>query len=128
MARKRDVRPEVAAQKSYLDGVAKNLVEKLYGPDGPPHGTRFADLEELAVQLGHRMAQELMSRALERQAAVQGSVAETPCPTCQRPTALADPEPRVVTTRVGEAEWSEPRGDCPSCRRSFFPSVPKSGD
>ena len=35
-----------------LQGTAKNANHKLWGPDGPPWGTSFADLEELAVGIG----------------------------------------------------------------------------
>ena len=131
MARKTVLRPEIAAQKPYLEGVAKNLADKLYGPAGPPRGTQFVDLEELAVQLSRVMAQELINRSLERQAArpSDGSSGEDdPCPSCRGPGEVEAPEPRVVTTRVGEAEWSEPHRFCDRCRRSFFPSVPKLGD
>lgn len=131
MARKTVTRPEVEVQKAYLDGVAKNLADKLYGPNGPPRGTTFADLEELVVQLGRTMSRELLNRVLERQAAAlpaEPSAQGELCPTCRDPGAAADPEPRVVVTRVGEAAWDEPHRQCPRCRRSFFPSVAKLGD
>ena len=131
MARKRVERPEVASQQPYLDGVVKNLADKLYGPNGPPRGTRFADLEELAVQLGQTISRELLNRALSRQAAapdVDSSDAGELCPTCREPAAAAAPEPRTVTTRVGAAEWDEPHRHCHRCRRSFFPSVAQLGD
>ena len=38
MARKTSTRPEVAAQTPYLEGVAKNLADKLYGPGGAAAG------------------------------------------------------------------------------------------
>lgn len=131
MARKPIVRPEVGVQKAYLDGVAKNLADKLYGPNGPPRGTTFADLEELVVQLGRTISRELLTRVLERQAAAlpaEPSAAGELCPTCRDPGGAADPEPRVVVTRVGEAAWDEPHRHCPRCRRSFFPSIAKLGD
>ncbi len=37
-------------------------------------------------------------------------------------------EPRILLTRAGEAEWSEPETYCPHCRRAFFPSEQKLGD
>lgn len=131
MARKRVERPEVASQQPYLDGVAKNLADKLYGPNGPPRGTRFADLEELAVELGQTISRALLDRALACQAAApavdpvdDGEL----CPTCGEPGAAMEPEPRAITTRAGVAEWSEPRRHCHRCRRSFFPSVTRFGD
>ena len=52
MSRTPKARPEVAGQRLFLDGVAKNLADKLYGPSGPPPGTTFAEVEEMAVQVG----------------------------------------------------------------------------
>jgi len=113
------VRPaQVATHRPYLEGVAKNLMEKLYGPDGPPLGTSFADLEQLASQLGKTIAQELLTRSLDRQSA---GAMDPGCPTCGRAGASAEPEPRVVETDFGEVLWNEPRCTCTRCRRSFFP-------
>lgn len=126
MARTKSLRPEVAEHTLYLEGVAKNLALKLYGPDGMPWGTTFEELEELAVQLGQAVSRELLNHALRRQAADVPAMAER-CPTCQRPPDEGEPEPRIVATRVGDAEWSEPQRRCPHCRRSFFPSVRKPG-
>jgi len=39
MARKTVLRSEIKAQKLYLEGVAKNLADKLYGPARPARGT-----------------------------------------------------------------------------------------
>jgi hypothetical protein len=128
MARKKSTRPEVTLNKAYLEGVAKNLALKLYGPDGLPWGTTFEDLEELVVQLGQTISRELLNQVLRKQAANPVPAAAELCPTCQRSPDQGDPEPRIVTTRVGDAEWSEPQRSCGPCRRSFFPSVPKLGD
>lgn len=128
MSRTKDARPEVAANKAYLDGVAKTLVENLFGPDGPPWGTTFEELEELVVQLGQTVSRELLRQALQKQAAGTASPEKQPCPGCQQTPQLGDPEPRILVTRVGDAEWNEPARYCPRCRRTFFPSVSESGD
>jgi hypothetical protein len=133
MAGSKDARPEVAANKAYLDGVAKTLVEKLFGPAGLPWGTTFEDLEELVVQLGQTVSREMLRHALQKQAADPLPPDRQRCPGCQQlpqPPQPSDPvtEPRIVTTRVGDAEWSEPSRYCRRCRRSFFPSVGESGD
>ena len=47
-----DPASQAAALKPSLQAAAKNLLFRLYGEAGPPWGTSFADLEELAVQLG----------------------------------------------------------------------------
>ena len=125
MARTRKARPEVTGQRVFLDGVAKNLSDKLYGPSGPPPGTTFAELEEVAVQLGQAISREMLNRSLARQA---GATTETGCPTCRGESTAGEPEPRTVTTRAGSVEWDEPRRHCPRCRRSFFPSVAGPGD
>ena len=55
-----------------LQAAAKNLLFHLYGAAGPPWGTSFADLEELALRLGHTLATELLKQSLARQAAMTG--------------------------------------------------------
>jgi hypothetical protein len=127
MARSLTTRPAVDQHQPYLDGVAKNLADKLYGPAGPPRGTTFAELEELAVHLAQSLSREILTTILARQAMTQ-SVAADDCPTCGQAARPEDPVPRTVTTRVGEAAWDEPQRHCPRCRRSFFPSEPQPGD
>jgi len=128
MARHQDVCQEVVSNKAYLEGVAKTLIEKLYGPDGPPWGTTFEDLEELVVQLGQTVSRELLRQALQKQAAGPVPAEKQRCPGCQQPPQLSDPEPRILATRIGDTAWNEPSAYCPRCRRSFFPSVGESGD
>jgi hypothetical protein len=128
MARKKSARPEVAAHKEYLEGVAKNLAMKLYGPEGMPWGTTFEELEELVVQLGQTISRELANQVLRKQATKPVPPESQRCPTCQHPSEEEPSEPRIVTTGVGDAEWSEPQRRCSRCRRSFFPSVSELGD
>lgn len=124
MARTPAPRPEVAAHKPYLDGVAKSLADKLLGPDGHlPAGTTFADLEELLVQLGRSITQEALTRVLQRDADAALPAGAGLCPTCATRGIPDDPEPRAVVTRAGDTAWDEPRRHCPRCRRSFFPSI-----
>jgi len=35
----------------HLEGVAKNLVDRLYGPAGPAWGTKFSELEETVATI-----------------------------------------------------------------------------
>lgn len=121
--------PAVEEVRAYVEGVAKNLVEKLYGPDGPPWGTTLTHLEDLLLELRDVLTQKMLAEALSRQAAAhdrQPPHART-CPTCQRPLDTDDREPRVVHTRAGDAVWSEPQAYCTRCRRAFFPSVQEPG-
>jgi hypothetical protein len=128
MARTKKHTPKVDFVRPYLEGVAKNLVDKLYGPDGPPDGTRLTDIENLLLELRAVLSQEMLDLALARQADAQrrSDDAHT-CPSCQQPLACGDANPRSVQTRAGLAQWSEPQGYCRRCRRAFFPSVARPG-
>jgi hypothetical protein len=130
MARANQRDPRTDDVQAYLDGVAKNLVDKLYGPDGPPWGTTLTQIEDLILDIRQRLTKAMIEQALARQAtttADQRPPAYGTCPGCQQPLACDDTNPRIVQTRVGEAEWSEPQAYCPRCRRAFFPSVEEPG-
>lgn len=120
----------VETVRPYLEGVAKNLVDRIYGPHGPAWGTTLTQIEDLAVSIREVLTEQLLAEALARQAADEGPrpAAFRDCPSCRGPTEPREPEPRIVTTRAGDAEWSEPHAHCPRCRRAFFPSVQKLGD
>ena len=133
MARKPKRTKEVDNVRSYVEGVAKNLVDKLYGPLGPAWGTKLSDIEALCLDIREVLCEEVLDLALQRQAAAHEQQAEEEfcvCPSCQHPLHWdkKEPQQRIVTTDAGEAEWPEPEGYCRRCRRSFFPSVPRSGD
>jgi hypothetical protein len=121
--------PEVEEVRAYLEGVAKNLVEKLYGPDGPPWGTRLTQLEDLLLDLRDVLTEGMLAEALSRQAAAQDRQppAARTCPSCQGALAGDDREARLVHTRAGDAAWAEPEAYCTRCRRAFFPSVAEPG-
>lgn len=118
-----DVRP-------YLEGVAKNLADRVWGPQGPPWGTKLTELEDLVVAIREVLSEKMLQQALKRQAAEStGRPAEfRDCPGCSGAAEERDPEPRLMKTRGGEAEWQEPHEYCRRCRRAFFPSVEESGD
>jgi hypothetical protein len=130
MAIRKQSWPEVEQVRPYLEGVAKNLVDRLYGPTGPAWGTQLTDLEDMVLAVREALSEKMLAQALERQAATNEQRPEPyqNCPSCGRPVETNDPEPRLLQTRAGEAEWSEPHASCRRCRRSFFPSVEKSGD
>jgi hypothetical protein len=129
MARK-NITAEVAKVQQYVHGVAKHLVDRLYGPDGPAWGTKLSALEDVVVTIREMLSEDMLAQVLQRQAQ---AAAPRPqeyrhCPSCGKPIELDDEvEPRIVQTRGGEVEWSEPQAYCRSCRRSFFPSVEKFG-
>ena len=127
MARKSKAAATVGDQQNLIDGVAKYFIEKVYGPDGMPWGTRFADLEDLSFQIGQAVSRSMLDQALARQAHSVPAEAET-CSGCGGQVDTTDQtEPRAVLTRVGTAHWDEPKRYCPRCRAAFFPSDPGVG-
>lgn len=132
MARKKKVVPAaVEPVQAYIEGVAKSLVDRIYGPDGLPWGTHLTELEDVVIAVRDALSEKMLAQALQRQAASAERRPEAfqKCSRCEGPVeAKPDAEPRNVETRAGEAEWEEPHDYCRKCRRSFFPSEPKSGD
>jgi hypothetical protein len=130
MARRKKVSPVVEPVEPYLKGVAKSLVDRLYGPAGPPWGTKMTELEDVVIAVREVISEEMLAQALERQA---GTAEQRPepfqkCSGCAGPVEpRSDPEPRNVRTRAGEAAWDEPHCYCRKCRQAFFPSEPKPG-
>lgn len=133
MARNKKVLAEVEPVQAYVEGVAKHLIDRIYGPKGLPWGTRLTELEDVCLAVRDMLTERMLAQALGRQAGSDGSDEERPepyqrCSSCDGPVEpTADPEPRNVQTRVGEAEWDEPKCYCRKCRRSFFPSEQESG-
>jgi hypothetical protein len=133
MGRKKQRTKEVENVRAYIEGVAKNLADKLYGPKGPVWGSKLSEIAALCVEVREVLGERLLDLALERQAAAHAEQTDPQfrvCPGCQRPLAWdADQtQERIVQTEAGEAEWAEPEGYCNRCRRSFFPSVARPGD
>jgi hypothetical protein len=133
MARNKKRSPEVEEVRTYVEGVAKNLADRIWGPRGPRWGTTLSQLEDLVVEIRDVLSEKMLELGLERQALT---------PAEERPTAFqhcsgcgqsipADPEeptePRLVQTRGGEAQWLEPKHYCRKCRQAFFPSVQEPG-
>jgi hypothetical protein len=130
MARRKNVPAGVEEVRPYLEGVAKNLVDRIYGPQGLPWGTRLTELEDMVLAVREVLSEKMLAQALERQAQASEQRPEPlqRCSRCQGPVAAkSDPEPRNVQTRAGEAEWDEPHCYCRKCRQSFFPSEQESG-
>jgi hypothetical protein len=129
MARAKKRTPKGEEVRPYVEGVAKYLIAKLYGPDGPPWGTKLTDIEDLFLEIRAVLCEQMLDQALARQAAAhrQAPAAARTCPGCQQLLAGDDTQERILDTRAGEAEWAEPEGYCDRCRRSFFPSVEEPG-
>ena len=130
MAKRKKVVAVVEQVQPYLEGVAKNLVDRLYGPEGPPWGTKMTELEDVVVAVRQALSENMLAQALQRQAdtAEQRPEPFQKCPGCAGGVAAQpDPEPRNVPTRGGEAVWDEPHLYCRKCRQAFFPSKQESG-
>ena len=131
MARKKKVVPAaVEPVQAYIEGVAKSLVDRIYGPNGMPWGTKLTELEDVVIAVRDALSEKMLAQALERQAQSAEPRPEPfrQCSGCDGPAdAKPDTEPRNVLTRAGEAEWDEPHCYCRKCRRSFFPSEQESG-
>lgn len=115
------------ALRPALQLAAKNIVRHAYGPDGLPWGTPFADVEEVAVQVGNLLARTVLQTALQGQAAQPRPDRRNACPACAGPLEARPDAPREIHARPGAVAWDEPATYCPRCRRAFFPSVPEPG-
>jgi hypothetical protein len=71
MARAKQRTSRVEEARPYVEGVAKNLLDKLYGPDGPAWGTKLTKLEDLFVAIREQLSEQMLADALARQAAAQ---------------------------------------------------------
>lgn len=109
-----------------LGQVARELGRELY-PDGLPRGTKFSELEDIAGALGDEMARQLIEAHVRGQAEdwPEGELGE--CPLCGGAARKAPDEPRAVITTRGDVAWKQRVGNCPRCRRAFFPSGPGTG-
>jgi hypothetical protein len=129
MARAKKRTQKVEELRPYVEGVAKNLVEKLYGPKGPAWGTKLTEIEDLLLEIRAVLTEKMLDLTLAQQAA---ALEERPqpyrtCPGCQQPLPCDETNPRLVQTRAGVAQWQEPESYCTRCRRAFFPSVQEPG-
>src|SRR5262245_16695595 len=122
--------PEVEKCHGLLQGAAKNLADRCYGPQGPPPGTPLAHLEAIADRLTRSVRKHFLDVLLSRQSAAlhQALPADLRlCPACGRDTLPRDPEPRVLHTHAGLIEWLEPQRYCSRCRKAFFPQSQSLG-
>jgi DNA repair exonuclease SbcCD ATPase subunit len=84
---------------------------------GLPH---YSVIEGRAHALGRRLSQEAQQRQMREAAASQPVTAK--CPGCGTRCDLR-PFSRDVNSVDGPVELQELVGDCPCCRRSFFPAA-----
>ena len=114
------IRTEAARPVQQLvEGMAKNLVDKLYGAEGPAWGTTISEIEETLLAVRETLTQQMLQQALERQASAE---TELRCPSCQASLRQSRRRKRRLVTRVGETTWETPLAHCTDCRRDFSPS------
>jgi hypothetical protein len=121
---------EVENCRCLLQGAVKNLADRLYGPSGPAWRTSFSHLEKVAVLLGGSLQKHLLTTLLARQAATFHTAPPADacqCPSCGGDTLARAPEPRILHSCAGDAEWSEPQRYCGKCRKAFFPQSQSLG-
>jgi hypothetical protein len=114
----------------FLQGTAKNLADRLYGPQGPPAGTSLTHLEAIADRLTRSLRKRFLDLVLARQSAAFHDALPADlrlCSSCGRDTVACDPEPRLVHSRAGVIEWLEPQRYCGRCRKAFFPQSKSLG-
>jgi hypothetical protein len=109
-----------------LSQMARELAKELY-PDGLPRGTKFSELETICGALGDEMARQLIEINVQEQADDWPEEELGECPLCGGAARKAPNEPRVLTTTRGDVAWKQRVGNCPRCRRAFFPSEPRTG-
>src|SRR5438874_11098638 len=107
MARAKKRSQEVEEVRTYVEGVAKNLADRIWGPKGPQWGTKLTELENLVVEIREVLSEKMLEQGLERQAltpAEERPAAFRNCSGCGQVIPL-DPEeptePRLVQTRGG---------------------------
>ena len=84
---------------------------------GVPH---YSLIEGRAHELGKKLSREVQRRQMNELAASHATTAK--CPQCRMPCSLRAKE-REVKSVDGETHFQELVGDCPRCRRSFFPDA-----
>jgi hypothetical protein len=112
--------------RSRLGQMAQELGREVY-PEGLPRGTKFSDLEAIAGALGDEIARQLIEIQVQVQADDWPEDEIGECPICGGAARKAPDQPRVLRTTRGDVSWRQRVGNCPSCRRAFFPSGPGAG-
>jgi len=88
---------------------------------GVPH---YSVIEARAHELGQKLSREIQQRQMAETVALERTRAA--CPTCGTRCDLK-PKKRPATSIDGELDLLELYGDCPVCRRAFFPAAGAAG-
>ena len=105
---------EAAAVSIALDRATGEL-------DGVPH---YSKIEGRAHELGQQLSREIQRQQMARVAAQSEGTAE--CPACGT-RCRSTRKKRQVLSIDGTLELEEPIGQCPTCRRAFFPLPGEDG-
>src|ERR1700739_4887156 len=102
MARGKQRTPQVEELRPYVEGVAKNLVEKLYGPHGPAWGTQLTEIEDVLLEIREVLTEKSLDLTLAQQSAPadQRPQPYRRCPGCHQPLPCDDTNPRLLQTRA----------------------------
>lgn len=88
---------------------------------GVPH---YSVIEQRAHELGRQLSCRIQAQHMGELAAAEKPVGH--CPTCDTRCELAA-SPRTVASIDGKVALPELKGNCPNCRRSFFPFAEPDG-
>lgn len=104
---------------------AANVEVELSRADGTIRGVpHYSLIEGRAHELGKQLSRQVQQQQMNELAASQAATAK--CPACGTPCRLRS-QAREVKSVDGETDFQELVGDCPRCRRSFFPDAGNTG-
>ena len=100
--------------------------QMLYGEAGcPAWGTKFAEIEKVAMAVGEELSRRVMAAA----AGLQCSELSPEALICEGEQAtVVGMEKRPLETKAGLVEYETPKAYLPKSRRAFFPSGEGLGD
>lgn len=115
--------PELRQRLAEVASEARRLV---YGEAGCPEwGTRFAEIEDDAKEVGHEFMRLLMEQAADAQTQHLPDGALTSAE--GEAATLIGTEDRTIETESGGVHWKEPKAYLAKSRKAFFPSEPSPG-
>jgi hypothetical protein len=119
-----DLEKKTANLKDRLERLLREAAEvetELSRADGTIRGVpHYSLIEGRAHELGKRLSRQVQQRQMSELAASQAVTAK--CPDCGTLVRLR-PRQRDVKSVDGDATLQELVGDCPRCRKSFFPAT-----
>lgn len=112
--------------REQLENMAAEARLLVYGEAGcPAWGTKFAEIEDDAKEVGHEFIRLLMQQTADGQ--TETMPAEALTSDSGEVAQSIGSEERTVETESGPVIWEEPKAYLPKSRKDFFPSVEGSG-